>query len=226
MSKKAVIIGAGPAGLTAAYELLVKSNVQPIVIECDREVGGISKTIDYKGNKIDLGGHRFFSKSELILNWWQQFLPIYSPENLDINITYHQQNMQVTPNQMPTKPDESFLVVPRKSHIYYKKKLFSYPLQLTFQMLQKLGFWQSIKIATSILYSRVAHTSEPETLEEFYIQRFGNVLYNMFFKEYTEKVWGTKCTELSAEWGRQRVKDLSLRTIILHYFQNHLVKKS
>lgn len=211
-----VIIGAGPAGLTAAYELSTRSSKRIIVIEADSQVGGISKTVDYKGNKIDIGGHRFFSKSDWVLNWWQKFLPILAPED-EVVATYHNKQKAIKIDQRASNDKPHMLLRPRKSRIFYNKKLFEYPIKLNLNTLLKIGLWKSIKILFSILYSRVFPRKDEQSLEDFYVNRFGYELYSTFFKDYTEKVWGKKCTEISAEWGRQRVKGLSLRKIIRHY---------
>lgn len=210
-----VIIGAGPAGLTAAYELATKSDKHIIVIEADTQVGGISKTVDYKGNKIDIGGHRFFSKSDWVLQWWQQFLPIVT-QDVEFNTTYHQQQkvLRVTKVDDPSKPH--MMLRSRKSRIYYNRHLFDYPLKLNLQTIRGIGLWKNLKIMASLIHSRMYPIKEEKNLEDFYINRFGYELYLTFFKDYTYKVWGKPCREISAEWGRQRVKGLSLRKIIQH----------
>jgi protoporphyrinogen oxidase len=216
-SKKTIIIvGAGPAGLTAAYELSSRSDHQVIVLEGDKQVGGISKTVDYKGNKIDIGGHRFFSKSNWVLDWWQKFLPILSDQD-KVHTTYQNESksFHISKDADPSAPH--MLVRPRKSRIYYNRHFFDYPIKLNFQTIIGIGFWKSVKMFFSLLKSKISPVSE-NNLEDFYINRFGYELYATFFKDYTEKVWGKQCSQISAEWGRQRVKGLGIRKIIKHYF--------
>lgn len=212
-----VVIGAGPAGLTAAYELCTRSDKKVIVIEADNQVGGISKTVDFKGNKIDIGGHRFFSKSDWVLQWWQQFLPILTPED-EVITTYHNQHKSIHINKHASPNEPHMLIRPRKSRIYYKKRLFDYPLKLNLRTLTNIGIFKSFRILISIIYSRLFPRKNETSLEDFYVNRFGYELYATFFKDYTQKVWGKDCKEISAEWGYQRVKGLSLRTITKHYF--------
>ncbi|MBS1575010.1 MAG: NAD(P)-binding protein, partial [Bacteroidetes bacterium] len=129
--KTAVIIGAGPAGLTAAYELLTKTDIKPIIIEADQQAGGLSKTIDYKGNKIDIGGHRFFSKSKKVIDWWLQFLPL-DPEYKDEKLRLRYQNRDaeyISNKKSSSDPDKIMLIRKRKSRIFYQKKFFDYPLR-------------------------------------------------------------------------------------------------
>lgn len=194
MNKTALIIGAGPAGLTAAYELLKRTDITPIVIEQTNEIGGISKTVNYKGNRIDIGGHRFFSKSDAVMNFWQQILPLQT-ERVDT--------------------DEVLLLRNRLSRIYFNKAFFDYPLQLSWQLLANLGLVRSSKIAATYAW-RLAFARKPEiTLEDFYINRFGDELYKTFFEAYTHKVWGVPCSAMSAEWGAQRAKGISVAKALL-----------
>ncbi|MBX2925054.1 MAG: NAD(P)/FAD-dependent oxidoreductase [Chitinophagaceae bacterium] len=216
--KKAIIIGAGPAGLTAAYELLTKTDIIPVVIEQDRQVGGLSKTIDYKGNKIDIGGHRFFSKSEAIIDWWLNFLPLRSPAgSANIDLKYHNKTIQYISSRSPGADSEKVMLVrPRKSSIYYNKKFFDYPLQLNMRTIRNLGLLKMLRIALSYTQFRLFPRKSEATLEQFFKNRFGNVLYETFFKDYTEKVWGVPCSRLPATWGQQRVKDLSVAKVLKH----------
>lgn len=189
----AVIIGAGPAGLTAAYELLKrKTSITPIVLEQSRDIGGISKTVNYKGNRIDIGGHRFFSKSDTVMDWWLDHFPI---ESKKIN---------------PKKTNKVMLVRSRTSRIYYKNHFFDYPLKLNIETLKKLGLFKSVKIFISYLLRTVFPKNPEKNLEDFYQNRFGDELYNTFFREYTQKLWGLKASQLSKEWGNQRIKKLSI----------------
>jgi protoporphyrinogen oxidase len=181
--RKVVCIGAGPAGLTAAY-LLSKHGYDVTVLERDPTyVGGISKTACYKGFHFDIGGHRFFSKSEEVEALWTELLG----------------------------PD--FLERPRKSRIYYRGKLFHYPLRAA-DALRKLGMMEAIFCMSSYLRARLRPIARPDNFEEWATNQFGRRLYEMFFRTYTEKVWGMKCTEISADWAAQRIKGLSLATAL------------
>jgi protoporphyrinogen oxidase len=216
--KTAVIVGAGPAGLTAALELLRRSDVRPIVFEADHQVGGISKTINYRGNRMDLGGHRFFSKSDWVMKWWQELLPIAQTEaaaNLDL--TYQGQQTSVRPELHGTSDaDRVMLVRSRLSRIFYRRRFFDYPLKLNAATLGNLGAAYVAKIGASYVRARLAPRSPETTLEDFLVNRFGDKLYRTFFKDYTEKVWGVPCAEISAEWGAQRIKGLSISKALLN----------
>ena len=210
MSKKekAIIIGAGPAGLTAAYELLQKTGIQPIILEKSDQVGGIARTEEYKNNRIDIGGHRFYSKSEIIMDWWQNFFPV------------HEYNSGLPRNQkFSTETDNVFLIRERVSRIFYDGAFFDYPVSLSLQTLKNLGFIKTIKIISSYIYAKL-FPSEEKSLEDFFINRFGSELYETFFKNYTEKVWGKACKDLSPDWGAQRIKKLSITRVILHSLKN------
>lgn len=220
--RTALIIGAGPAGLTAAMELLEKTDILPIVVESDSQVGGLSRTIDYKGNKIDIGGHRFFSKSDRVIEWWLRFLPL-EPGHVDENITltYHQkQSSFVYHNHQPASPDSQMMVRPRKSRIYFQKKLFDYPLKVNLKTLRKLGLWKTARILFSYTTARLKPRKPELSLEDFMINRFGKELYGTFFKNYTEKVWGVSCKELPSDWGKQRIKDLNIAELLRHAFRS------
>lgn len=218
-NKIAIIIGAGPAGLTAAYELATKTNIKPIVIEREPRVGGIAATLSYKGNLLDIGGHRFFTKSDRVLNWWLSFLPIKSNAKFP-TITY-QNKSHVLKNIQITKSTDAMLIRKRKSRIYYEGNYFDYPLKLNRATFQNLGGIRTVSIAKDYLKSKVIPIQPEITLEDFLINRFGNTLYKTFFKTYTEKVWGKNCSDLQAEWGHQRIKGLSLTKSILHALASH-----
>jgi protoporphyrinogen oxidase len=223
MSKIAVLIGAGPAGLTAALEFLRRSNVHPIVLEASREIGGISRTVRHNGNRMDIGGHRFFSKSDRVMNWWMDLMP---PEaGADTQHALQHQNKQriLKTNSQGLSPETTDLVMlvrPRKSRIYFLRRFFDYPIKLTTDTLRKLGLIRTMKIGVSYLLARVFPRKREKSLEDFLINRFGRQLYLTFFKSYTEKVWGVPCEAISAEWGAQRIKGLSLTTAVLHFFKN------
>jgi len=219
-TKQAIIIGAGPGGLTAAYELLTRSDVVPVVLEKSTYMGGISRTVNYKGNRIDIGGHRFFSKSDRVMDWWLEHLPLETSAAQATHISYHQQSRELkaaAPSSASTLASEqTMLVRPRKSRIYYLRKLFDYPIRLSIQTLSNLGILRSIRIILSYFRSALMPIRKVANLEQFFINRFGRELYLTFFKSYTEKVWGVRCDEISAEWGEQRIKGLSIRKTITH----------
>lgn len=223
--KKAIIIGAGPAGLTAAYELLTKTDIIPIIIEQDNSIGGLAKTINYKGNRIDIGGHRFFSKSDVVLEWWLNFLPIENSEQREIFIQYQggKKKINVEPTFInPNEVDKVMLVRERKSSIFYLRKFFEYPLTFSKQTILNLGFKRLFLSITSYLKSIFFPIRKEVNLENLFINRFGKYLYTTFFKSYTEKVWGIPCSEIDAEWGRQRIKGLSISKTITHFIRKSL----
>jgi protoporphyrinogen oxidase len=212
----ALIIGAGPAGLTAAYELLTRTDVVPIVLEKSTSMGGISRTVNYKGNRIDIGGHRFFSKSDRVMNWWLQFMPIADAAEVH-EITYQRSTRRVASTvQTGGDADRVMLVRNRKSRIYFLRQFFTYPITLSKDTVLKLGLWRTFRIGISYLYSCLRPIRQEKNLEEFFINRFGRMLYRTFFKSYTEKVWGVPCHEISAEWGAQRIKGLSILKSLRH----------
>src|ERR1035437_2414743 len=217
MNKKtAVIIGAGPAGLTVAYELLKHTDYKPVIIELDSQVGGLSKTVDYKGNKIDIGGHRFFSKSERVINWWLDFLPL---ETKEANISIKYQNKETVVSNANTSSGDTgkvMLLRSRKSRILYQRKFFDYPLSLNFKTISNLGLLKVFKVGCSYFYAKLFPIAPEENLSQFFRNRFGNELYLTFFKDYTEKVWGVPCDKIPADWGRQRVKDLNITKLVTH----------
>jgi protoporphyrinogen oxidase len=222
MPKTAILIGAGPAGLTAALEFLRRSDVHPIVLEASHEIGGISRTIKHNGNRIDIGGHRFFSKSDRVMNWWMELMP---PEaSADTQHALRHQNKQRTlkTNSQGVSPETTDLVMlvrPRKSRIYFLRRFFDYPIKLTADTLRKLGLIRTVKIGCSYLVARLFPRKVEKSLEDFLINRFGRQLYLTFFKSYTEKVWGVPCEAISAEWGAQRIKGLSLTTAVIHFLK-------
>ncbi len=217
---RALIIGAGPAGLTAAAEFLKRSAVIPTVLEKSDAMGGISRTIRYKGNRIDIGGHRFFSKSDRVMNWWMAVMPPEGGGDRLQPIQYHNQTRILempASGPDPNAEDRVMLIRNRRSRIYFLRRFFDYPIKLSADTLGKLGPWRAVKIGASYLRS-VVHREKPETtLEQFFINRFGRELYLTFFKSYTEKVWGVPCHEISAEWGAQRIKGLSLVKAVVHF---------
>ena len=181
-TRQVVIIGAGPAGLTAGYEL-TKHNIRPIVLEQYDKVGGLARTENYRGFHFDMGGHRFFTKSESVNEMWHEVL------------------------------GNEFLRRPRLSRIFYQNKFFFYPLK-TWNALSGLGIWQAILIVLSFIRWQIFPYKKEDTFEQWVTNRFGKHLFEIFFRTYTEKVWGIPCSELKAEWAAQRIKNLSLKTAL------------
>ena len=218
MSKVAVIAGAGPAGLTAALEMLRRSDVTPIVFEAEGQVGGISKTVNYRGNRMDLGGHRFFSKSDWVMRWWQNILPVAEEHSGSaVRIGYQQQTKDFVPEILgAASSDAVMLVRQRLSRIFYRRRFFDYPLKLNANTLGNMGLVETLRTGMSYAQARLTQRSPERSLEDFFINRFGDRLYRTFFKSYTEKVWGVPCEEISAEWGAQRIKGLSVTKALAH----------
>ncbi len=218
----AIVIGAGPAGLTAAIEIQRRLHIKPVVIEADQTVGGISRTVCYKGNRMDIGGHRFFSKSDRVMQWWLEMMPIEA--GVDGNGQLHYQGRQrEIPNgaagRDPKTDDRVMLVRQRKSRIYFLRRFFDYPIRINGGTLRKLGLVRAVRCGLSYLRSALLPQREERSLEDFLINRFGKQLYLTFFKSYTEKVWGVQCNRISAEWGAQRIKGLSLKGVIVHFLK-------
>lgn len=216
----AVIAGAGPAGLTAALELLKHSDIIPLIFEADTQVGGISKTVNYRGNRMDLGGHRFFSKSDWVMKWWQSILPVSqepSQTSATIKIAYQNQFHDFAPDaSSAANPDAVMLVRQRLSRIFYRRRFFDYPLKLNATTVRNMGLVETLRIGMSYSQAQVIRRAPEVTLEDFFVNRFGDRLYRTFFKDYTEKVWGVPCGEISAEWGAQRIKGLSVTKAVAH----------
>ncbi|MCS3801043.1 NAD(P)-binding protein [Niastella sp. OAS944] len=230
MKKKAIIIGAGPAGLTAAFELLQRTDIIPIVLEKSGDIGGISKTINYKGNRMDIGGHRFFSKSDRVMNWWCNIMPTQPTGDTYTTITYQRNQRTIKQEETHSKvnpEDERRMMLIRKrlSRIYFLRKFFTYPIQLSIDTLRKLGALRTLGILTSYIKAQLFPRKPEKSLEDFLINRFGVKLYLLFFKDYTEKVWGVPCNEISAEWGAQRIKGVSISKAIQHATQTIMKKK-
>ena len=225
--KKAIIIGGGPAGLTAAYELLTRSDVKPIVLEKSTYMGGISRTVNYKGNRIDIGGHRFFSKSDRVMQWWLKQMPMDETAKAGTVITYQNQQREL-PSNAPkaSNRDDVMLLRNRKSRIYFLRKFFEYPIQLSVATLSNLGIIRTIRIGLSYMKAMLFPPKRIENLEQFFISRFGKELYETFFHSYTEKVWGVPCQEISAEWGAQRIKGLSISKTIAHMVKKLFQKRA
>ena len=227
--KTAVIIGAGPAGLTAAYELLMRTDVRPVVIEMSGILGGISATVKYKGNRIDIGGHRFFSKSDRVMKWWLQHLPLEEQSSVEpLGLRYQGQSRElaVSDGVDAVGHEQVMLVRERKSRIYFLRKFFDYPISLSPDTIRKLGLLRTARIGLSYFRRTLFPLKEVKNLEQFFINRFGDRLYRTFFKSYTEKVWGVPCTDIDAEWGAQRIKNLSVWKTIKHFVGKKLRGKT
>jgi protoporphyrinogen oxidase len=219
---RVVVIGAGPAGLTAAHELAAAGVREVVVLEATRAIGGLAQSVEYKGNRIDIGGHRFFSKSDWVMDWWLRVLPLAAPaegERLDYQ---GMQRILERPRESGTRARarESdarvMLLRSRLSRIYFDGKFFDYPLKVDVATAWKLGFWRCAAFGASYAWAKLFPRRPEKSLEDFFINRFGRRLYLQFFKEYTEKVWGTSCDRISAEWGAQRVKSLSIAKALWH----------
>lgn len=214
--RRAIIIGAGPAGLTAAYELLTHTDIIPVIIEQDCQVGGLSKTVNVEGNRIDIGGHRFFSKSQKVVDWWFGFLPLENSAKEKQLINYRNQSSEITYNGTSVDTEAVMLLRPRKSRIFHRNRFFEYPLQLSLKTLNNLGIIKVLRIGASYVKARLFPLRPEVNLEQFFRNRFGDELYHTFFKDYTEKVWGVSCSQLPADWGRQRIKSLDIAGVLKH----------
>ena len=202
-NKIILIAGAGPAGLTAALELLHRSDLTPIVFEPLDNVGGISRTINHRGNRMDIGGHRFFSKSDWVMNWWREIMPVAPEKDIE--------GISLIPEN-----DRHLLIRSRLSRIYFLRRFFDYPVSLSLNTMRNLGLLRLAKIGVSYIYSSLFQRRPEKNLEDFFVNRFGKELYGTFFKDYTEKVWGVPCSNISPDWGAQRIKGLSITGTLIH----------
>ncbi len=207
--KKVLIIGAGPAGLTAAYKLL-KSNqdIDVTILEASENIGGISRTYNYKNNRMDIGGHRFFSKDKRVTDLWNEIMPMQGKPAKD-DIILNNQKKYVDGGPDPQKEDRVMLLRRRVSRIFFLRKFFDYPISMKFETFKNMGL-KNTWVAGWGYIGSCLHKRKETNLENFYINRFGKPLYEMFFEDYTTKVWGISPKEISADWGAQRVKGLSL----------------
>ena len=223
--KNVIIIGAGPAGLTAADKLLdEKQEYNVTLLEETQDIGGISKTVNYNGNRMDIGGHRFFSKDKEVMKYWESIMPIQGTNSYDDEELGREK--QLKPNgPNPNNENRVMLVRTRVSRIFFMKKFFDYPISLKWSTIKNMGIVRIIKVVFSYLKVLIFKKNE-KSLEDFYINRFGEELYNMFFKGYTERLWGRKPSEISADWGAQRVKGISIKTIIKDILNKLIGKKN
>ena len=225
MEREAIIIGAGPAGLTVAYELLHRTDIKPILFEMTNDLGGISRTVNYKGNRIDIGGHRFFSRSARVMDWWLKILPLQgAPARDDIALERDVPLSKSEDAPDPERTDRVMLTRTRLSRVLFERKFYDYPISLSRGTLNNLGLLRTARIGVSYLRTRGAPIRREQSLEDFLINRCGRELYETFFKDYTEKVWGVPCTRISPEWGAQRIKGLSARKAVMDAIRSTLAK--
>ncbi len=214
--KTAIIIGAGPAGLTAAYELLTSTDIKPVILEATGDIGGISRTHVHNGRRMDLGGHRFFSKSKVVTDFWLRTMPMQgSPARDDIKLKREKTMTSGGPD--PEKHDRVMLLRNRVSRILYLRKFFDYPIALKPQTIANLGFARTMKSGFGYMAAMVFKREE-KSLEDFMVNRFGLPLYHMFFEDYNRKLWGVSPADMEPDWGAQRIKGLSLTKAVLHMF--------
>lgn len=210
---RVLIIGAGPAGITAGYELKKRAPEMDVtILEADGRIGGISRTVRYKGNRMDIGGHRFFSKDKRVTDWWEDVMPTQGAPAFD----YARLGRESTIREGgpdPEKEDRVMLSRNRVSRIYYRKKFFDYPVKMNVNTIRNMGFVTTMEAGMSYVAATAKKLPE-DSLENFYINRFGRKLYSMFFEGYTEKLWGRHPRNISADWGAQRVKGLSVTAIL------------
>ena len=223
--KTVIIIGAGPAGLTAAYELLKHpGEYRVVVLEASDCIGGISKTVTHNGNRMDMGGHRFFSKVPEVNEWWQQLLPMQGKPSQD-DLLLDREVPIVSGGPDPELHDRVMLVRTRVSRILFDNKFYDYPISLKIQTLKNMGLITTIEVGMSY-FSSLLHKHPEDNLENFYINRFGKKLYKLFFESYTENLWGRHPSQIDASWGAQRVKGLSISAIAKDLFGKVFCKQN
>ncbi len=223
--RKVLIIGAGPAGLTAAYELLSKSKeYEVIVIEESDFYGGISRTANYKGNRMDMGGHRFYSKVSEVNEWWEKMMPVQGKAAFDDLILRRNYSVKEG-GPDPEQDNRVMLRRNRLSRIFFRGKFFDYPINLKWSTIRNMGFITTMVVGMSYLKSAI-HKRPEKSLEDFYINHFGKKLYSMFFENYTQNLWGRHPREISPEWGAQRVKGLSIEVVLKDIMRKMFKKKN
>ncbi|MGD0197814.1 MAG: NAD(P)/FAD-dependent oxidoreductase [Solirubrobacteraceae bacterium] len=216
----AIIAGGGPAGLTAALELLEHTDVIPIVYEAEAMVGGLAKTVNYHGNRIDIGGHRFFSKSARVMHWWTRILPLQRLAADELGGWIADAGGGDGPD--PQQAELVMLVRERRSRIMYLRRMFDYPVSLNQTTIRNLGAARMVRIGASYLRARLRPIRNESSLEDFMVNRFGRELYSTFFEDYTEKVWGVPPSDIKPEWGAQRIKGLSISRALGHALRSML----
>lgn len=215
--KRILIVGAGPAGLTAAYELLSRSkDYEVIVLEESDCFGGISRTVVHNGNRMDMGGHRFFSKVPEVNEWWEKMLPMQGSPSYD-DLLLKRQVAMAQDGPDPEKTDRVMLSRHRVSRIFFDDRFYDYPISLKMETFKNMGLLTTMQVGISYMKAML-HKLPEDNLENFYINRFGKKLYSMFFEYYTENLWGRHPREIDASWGNQRVKGLSVTAILKDVF--------
>ena len=226
MARKVVIIGAGPAGLTAGYKLLKSAPEKKYtvtILEESGTAGGISRTVAHNGNRMDIGGHRFFSKDDTVNRMWEELMPEQGSPSLDDRILQREVKYK-SGGPDPEQTNRVMLLRKRVSRIYYRETFFDYPVKINFSTIKNMGL--ATTVAAGFSYLKSVFFKYPEdSLENFYINRFGKKLYSMFFESYTEKLWGRHPRNISADWGVQRVKGLSIYAVIKDIFLKLLPRK-
>jgi protoporphyrinogen oxidase len=221
--RTALIIGAGPAGLTAATELLERTDIRPVVIEANDTVGGIARSHTYKGNRMDIGGHRFFSKSKKVTSWWLRMLPLQGrPSYDDLRLNRKSPAGMARGGPDPEKVDRVMLLRNRLSRIYFLNRLFNYPVTPDWDTIRSLGPARTLKIILSYADARLSPVLPESSLEDYMINSFGRELYRIFFKDYTAKVWGVPPSQIKSDWGHQRIRGLSVSRLLMHGIRKSL----
>ncbi len=216
--QEVAIIGAGPAGLTAGYELLRQAPEQyhVTIYEESQSIGGISRTVNHHGNRMDIGGHRFFSKNQEVMQWWENMMPFQGEPSFD-DIQLGREKTLVSGGADPEADDRVMLIRNRISRIYYQHKFFDYPVSLKWNTVRNMGLGTTMQAGFSYM-GAAAFKRKENSLEDFYINRFGKKLYSMFFESYTKKLWGRHPSQISADWGAQRVRGLSVTAVMQDMF--------
>jgi protoporphyrinogen oxidase len=221
--RTAIIIGAGPAGLTAAAELLERTDIRPIVIEANDTVGGIARSHTYRGNRMDLGGHRFFSKSKKVTSWWLRLLPLQGSPSYDDLRLGRKSPAGISPGGPdPERADRVMLLRKRFSHIYFQNRLFGYPVMPILETIRNLGTENTLKVLLGYAKARLSPVLPERSLEDYMINSFGGELYRIFFMDYTTKVWGVPPSHIKSDWGHQRIKGISISRMLTHGIRKSL----